>query len=108
MSYKVSSLSSFLNNIFLSHSLFLFFKKNNKSAHQNELMKKGSLAFLATGDVYRRDEIDATHYPIFHQMEGVRVFTEEELGTKDEKQKTQLVLEDLKISLEGMVKRINL
>ena len=26
------------------------------------------------GDVYRRDEIDASHYPAFHQMEGVRVF----------------------------------
>lgn len=24
-----------------------------------------------TGDVYRKDEIDARHYPIFHQMEGV-------------------------------------
>lgn len=27
------------------------------------------------GDVYRRDSIDATHYPVFHQMEGVRVFS---------------------------------
>jgi hypothetical protein len=25
--------------------------------------------------VYRRDSIDATHYPVFHQMEGVRVFS---------------------------------
>jgi hypothetical protein len=27
------------------------------------------------GDVYRRDSIDATHYPVFHQMEGVRIFS---------------------------------
>lgn len=27
------------------------------------------------GDVYRRDSIDATHYPVFHQMEGVRVYS---------------------------------
>ena len=27
--------------------------------------------FLVTGDVYRRDTIDATHNPVFHQMEGV-------------------------------------
>lgn len=27
--------------------------------------------FLVTGDVYRKDDIDATHYPVFHQMEGV-------------------------------------
>ncbi len=38
-------------------------------------MRKGEEAFLVTGDVYRRDTIDATHYPIFHQMEGVRVFS---------------------------------
>lgn len=25
--------------------------------------------------MYRRDSIDATHYPVFHQMEGVRVFS---------------------------------
>jgi hypothetical protein len=24
--------------------------------------------------VYRRDSIDATHYPVFHQMEGVRIY----------------------------------
>lgn len=32
-------------------------------------------AVLSPGDVYRRDSIDATHYPVFHQMEGVRVFS---------------------------------
>lgn len=35
--------------------------------------------FLVCGDVYRRDEVDSTHYPVFHQMEGVRVFTDEEV-----------------------------
>lgn len=25
--------------------------------------------------MYRRDSIDATHYPVFHQMEGVRVYS---------------------------------
>ena len=37
-------------------------------------MKAGYEAFLCTGDVYRRDEIDASHFPAFHQMEGVRLF----------------------------------
>lgn len=27
-----------------------------------------------SGDVYRRDEIDARHYPVFHQMDGVCVY----------------------------------
>ena len=44
------------------------------SAHQLEMLKDGATKFLVTGDVYRRDSIDATHFPVFHQMEGVRVF----------------------------------
>lgn len=27
--------------------------------------------FNILGDVYRRDEIDRYHYPVFHQMEAV-------------------------------------
>lgn len=44
------------------------------------MLRKGERAFLVTGDVYRRDSIDATHYPVFHQMEGVRVFAPEVRG----------------------------
>lgn len=40
------------------------------SAHQVEILQTGRKAFLVTGDVYRRDSIDATHYPVFHQMEA--------------------------------------
>ena len=50
------------------------------SAHQEELVRSGCDAFLAVGDVYRRDTIDSTHYPVFHQMEGVRLFTESEVS----------------------------
>jgi phenylalanyl-tRNA synthetase alpha chain len=39
-------------------------------------------AFLVTGDVYRRDAIDVTHFPVFHQMEGVRLFTAAELAVR--------------------------
>ena len=49
------------------------------SAHQEELIRMGFDNFLCVGDVYRRDAIDATHYPVFHQMEGVRLFTETEV-----------------------------
>lgn len=45
------------------------------SAHQTDLVRSGLDAFLLAGDVYRRDEIDASHYPVFHQMEGVRLFS---------------------------------
>lgn len=45
--------------------------RTQTSAHQVELMNQGYIRFLVTGDVYRKDEIDKTHYPVFHQMEGV-------------------------------------
>ena len=41
--------------------------RTHTSAHQSTLMKSGKEAFLCTGDVYRRDEIDASHFPAFHQ-----------------------------------------
>ncbi|XP_031565023.1 phenylalanine--tRNA ligase, mitochondrial-like, partial [Actinia tenebrosa] len=50
------------------------------SAHQVDLIRTGLDAFLVTGDVYRRDEIDRNHYPVFHQMEGVRLFTKFDLS----------------------------
>merc|ERR1711981_415070 len=53
--------------------------RGHTSAHQVELLKSGLDCFLVFGDVYRRDEIDATHYPAFHQLEGVRLFTQGEL-----------------------------
>lgn len=49
------------------------------SAHQTSLMRERLDPFLVCGDVYRRDEVDSTHYPVFHQMEGVRIFTDEEV-----------------------------
>ena len=55
-------------------------------------------AFLVMGDVYRKDTVDRTHYPAFHQMEGVRIFTDpkETFGTSDIKEQKILVERDLK------------
>lgn len=47
--------------------------RTHTSAHQNDLLSKGHKRFLVTGDVYRKDDIDSCHYPVFHQMEGVAV-----------------------------------
>lgn len=49
------------------------------SAHQYELIKSGLDSFLVFGDVYRRDEIDRKHFPVFHQCEGVRLFNKHDL-----------------------------
>ncbi|XP_071785920.1 phenylalanine--tRNA ligase, mitochondrial-like [Asterias amurensis] len=59
-----------------------FMLRAHTSAHQHELINSGLDAFLVAGDVYRRDEIDSSHYPVFHQMEGVRLFTPHELFEK--------------------------
>ena len=47
--------------------------RTHTSAHQSDLLRIGRKQFLVTGDVYRKDTIDRTHYPVFHQMEGVKV-----------------------------------
>ena len=49
------------------------------TAHDNELIRSGLDAFLTIGDVYRRDEIDSKHYPIFHQCDAVRLFDKHKL-----------------------------
>ncbi len=45
------------------------------SAHQVGLIRSGLNNFLVVGDVYRRDEIDRSHFPVFHQLEAVRLCT---------------------------------
>lgn len=54
------------------------------TAFQSELMKSGFNDFLMIGDVYRRDEIDRTHYPVFHQIDAVRLRSKTQLFHNDE------------------------
>lgn len=55
------------------------------TAHQSELIRSGLNNFLMVGDVYRRDEIDKTHYPVFHQLDAVRLKSKDQLFFKDPK-----------------------
>jgi phenylalanyl-tRNA synthetase alpha chain len=48
--------------------------RTHTSAHEVEVFRQGETKWLLTADVYRRDEIDGSHYPVFHQMEGARIF----------------------------------
>eukprot|EP00262_Sarcandra_glabra_P004200 TRINITY_DN15179_c0_g1_i1.p1 TRINITY_DN15179_c0_g1~~TRINITY_DN15179_c0_g1_i1.p1 ORF type:complete len:446 (-),score=55.75 TRINITY_DN15179_c0_g1_i1:147-1484(-) len=75
------------------------------SAHQAELLRQGYTHFLVTGDVYRRDSIDSTHYPVFHQMEGVRVFCPDEWVTSG-MDATSYAAVDLKKTLEGLAQHL--
>ena len=75
------------------------------SAHQLELLKSGARRFLVTGDVYRRDSIDATHFPVFHQMEGVCVFEPQDWEAR-QLSSLELANSELKITLEGLVRHL--
>ncbi|XP_034678282.1 phenylalanine--tRNA ligase, chloroplastic/mitochondrial-like [Vitis riparia] len=75
------------------------------SAHQAELLRRGHTHFLVTRDVYRRDSIDSTHYPVFHQMEGVRVFFPGDWETSG-MDGTSYAAEDLKKCLEGLAQHL--
>lgn len=47
--------------------------RTHTSAHQADTFRADeSDGYLISADVYRRDAIDRSHYPIFHQMEGAR------------------------------------
>lgn len=49
--------------------------RTHTSAHQAETFRScPTPGFLISADVYRRDSIDKSHYPAFHQMEGAMVW----------------------------------
>lgn len=49
--------------------------RTHTSAHQAETFRScPTPGFLISADVYRRDSIDKSHYPAFHQMEGAMLW----------------------------------
>lgn len=75
--------------------------RTHTSAHEVEMLPIHK-AYLLAGDCYRRDEIDSTHYPVFHQMEGVRLWTLQELGVQSAKAGIDFVTRELKSTLEQL------
>lgn len=57
-----------------------FLLRTHTSAHQNHCLASGKTKFICIGDVYRRDEIDRNHYPVFHQCEAFDTFTAEDVS----------------------------
>lgn len=72
--------------------------RTHTTAHQRQLLLQGPPSWLVAGDVYRRDEIDASHFPVFHQMDGARVFPP---GTS-----ADAAERDLKSTLEGLTRAL--
>ena len=49
--------------------------RTHTSAHEAEIFRDNkSEGYTISADVYRRDAIDRSHYPVFHQMEGSRMW----------------------------------
>ncbi|KIL00400.1 hypothetical protein PAXRUDRAFT_129941 [Paxillus rubicundulus Ve08.2h10] len=74
--------------------------RTHTSAHEVEVFGRGETRWLLTADVYRRDEIDGSHYPVFHQTEGARIVSADTDGMKE--------IEDDNATLEAHLQRSNI
>ena len=75
--------------------------RTHTSAHEVETYRKGLDRWLISADVYRRDEIDASHYPVFHQMEGTQVWPSSDITEiKELNAKLQKELESCPLIIE--------
>lgn len=57
--------------------------RTHTSAHEVEVFSRGETGWLLTADVYRRDEIDGSHYPVFHQTEGAKIVSANASGMQE-------------------------
>lgn len=58
--------------------------RTHTSAHQaDKFLASEADGFTISADVYRRDAIDRSHYPVFHQMEGARMWSRSQVPGGD-------------------------
>lgn len=62
-----------------------------------ELQETGEIGLLAYGKVYRKDEIDRNHFPVFHQVDGLYIC---------KKEKKQLGIPELQEILSAITKAV--
>lgn len=72
--------------------------RTHMTAHDPALLRGGVTAALTCGDVYRRDTIDRTHYPVFHQVDGYRLY--------DAGHHREEIEKDLKNTLEHLARHL--
>ena len=71
-----------------------------------QFLRAGAARFLVFGDCYRRDEIDASHYPVFHQAEGVRVWRRSADDVRHGRLSVEWLVADLQRTLDGLVSHL--
>ena len=78
--------------------------RTHTSAHEADLFRENkSGGYTLSADVYRRDAIDRSHYPVFHQMEGARIWDRRKIPQGDVEKKvwedvSRLRKHDLEVS----------
>lgn len=72
--------------------------RTHLTPNELEFLELGLNSFIVSGPAFRRDEIDSTHYPIFHQVEGVHLVESD--------QSVQCGVGHLKGFLEGALRYI--
>lgn len=80
--------------------------RTHTSAHQqdyfqqinrNETIRPEEVGYTVVADVYRRDAIDRSHYPVFHQMEGAMLWKRpNEKPLEYSGQTAAVIMEDVK------------
>ncbi|OEH79737.1 phenylalanyl-trnasynthetase alpha related protein [Cyclospora cayetanensis] len=69
------------NNILASSSRMVL--RTHGTAHQAFVLGSGMRRAIWCGAVARRDQVDSTHYPVFHQVDGISVFEPLHTTSKD-------------------------
>ncbi|CAN8066127.1 unnamed protein product [Agarophyton chilense] len=68
------------------------------TAHDVPLLQQRHTALLLCGDVYRRDTVDRTHYPVFHQIDAARLYPPSTDRT--------VIQRDLQTTLTGLARHL--
>jgi phenylalanyl-tRNA synthetase alpha chain len=87
--------------------------RTHMTCREHVYISSGLDSFLVYGKVFRRDEIDSSHFPVFHQLEGVSLFDVDtfsrEVVSKEESQPeysqevTSAVVGHLRETLGGVI-----
>ena len=87
------------DKILRTHTTVLWYYYLTRPDIQEKLQKEGKLKALSRWKVYRRDEIDRDHYPVFHQIDGLYLVEKDK--EKIWKPELAQILKELAISLYG-------
>src|SRR5271156_3346761 len=67
-----------------AHQLHAFSRLATRSSTTGETQQAGYSGYTICADVFRRDSIDRSHFPVFHQMEGAHTWGYKPSKTKQD------------------------